>query len=257
MENEKQMSIKTDEPKSFTSYLLKFKKVFKKVLFIAILLFINIGAKYPVMSESTSNVNDIKVVTSTDIKAEYERYVKMYQEIYKSSLIQEIEFESEVLIPENFDFKYVEYAYKISKEIGIPTRVMFRLIFRESTFDDNVISCAGATGLMQLMPSTRNIYYKNLRVDTLKLDLNQQDIYIGAHFLKDLQEFWRKRGNSERNVMGLSLAAYNAGPGKVIKYKGIPPYKDTNDFVIFILKPHSNPVFYSNILQKSLKKTTS
>ena len=54
--------------------------------------------------------------------------------------------------------------------------------------------------------------------------------------------------------MKLSLAAYNAGSSPVIKYKGVPPYKETQDFVTFILKPHSNPVFYTNILQKNAKQ---
>jgi soluble lytic murein transglycosylase-like protein len=267
MKKEEQMSIETGKNKVSTSYLRTLKRLFvktsKTLLFMAMLMFLNVGAKYPIMSGTLNSSTTIRetsnmVLIDTETKAEYEKYAKMYQEIYKESLIQQIEFEAEVLIPDNFPFKYVEYAYKVSQQIGIPTRVMFRLIFRESSFDDNVISSAGALGLMQLMPDTRDTYYKNLRVDTMKLDINQADIYIGANYIKDLQEFWRDRGNSEKTLMSLALASYNAGPAKVIKYKGVPPYKDTRDFITFILKPHSNPVFYANILRKSsLKKNIS
>jgi soluble lytic murein transglycosylase-like protein len=258
MEKENQTSNETKKQSKVPDYLRSFvKKIIKsralKILaFILILGFLNLGSKSPVISEVVST-NSNQAEDYVINKNEVQKYMKMYQEIYERSMIQQIEFESEVIIPKNFDFKYVEYAYKLSAELGISTRIMFRLIFSESSFDHNVISPAGAAGLMQLTQNTRDLYYKNLRVDTLKLDLDQEDIYIGAHYLKDLQGFWRDRGNSEKNIMGLSLAAYNAGPGKVIKYKGIPPYKETIGFVTFILKAHSNPTFYANILTKKDK----
>jgi soluble lytic murein transglycosylase-like protein len=124
-------------------------------------------------------------------------------------------------------------------------------MFKESSFIDTVMSPVGAKGLMQLMPDTRKTYYELLRVDTLNLDKNQEDIYIGMNMLLDLQAYWTDRGNSEKYSWKLSLASYNAGKGRVLQYKGIPPYKETQDFVVFILKAHSNPVFYANILQKN------
>ena len=229
------------------------RKYIKTLFFILTLLFFNVGSKYPAMSETTnkSSLESYNEMLESEVKNETERYIKMYQEIYERSFIQQIEFESELIIPDRIDFKYVEYTYNLSQEIGISPRIMFRLMFKESSFHYDVTSKAGAKGLMQLMPATRETYYKKLRVDTLNLDRYQQDIYIGAYYVKELQEFWRSRGNSEKNLMKLSLAAYNAGPNNVMKYKGVPPYKETQDFVNFILKPHSNPVFYTNILRKS------
>jgi soluble lytic murein transglycosylase-like protein len=251
--------------KYLRSYLRKIvnEKFLKTLLFIFMLMFFNVGAKYPAMSEnigrSAIDIYNEKIANESveNAKEDAERYMKMYQEIYEKSLIQQIEFESEVVIPEYFDFKYVEYTYKLSSEVGIDNRILFRLIFQESRFKENATSEVGAKGLMQLMPDTRREYYKKFRVDTLDLDRNQEDIYIGARYLLDLQEMWHTRGNSDKVLLKLSLAAYNAGPAKVILYKGIPPYKQTIDFVTFILKPHSNPVFYSNILQKSGKKNIS
>jgi hypothetical protein len=263
MKEKEQMSIEQDKKiESSTSYLLILKnalrKISKSLLFILVLLFLNIGSKYPIMSETTASSNAIEVYNEElAIKAEYERYVKMYQEIYEKSLIQQIEFESEVIIPEHIDFKYVEYAYNISKELNISARITFRLMFKESSFVDTAVSKVGAQGLMQLMPDTREFYYKKLRLDTLNLDKNQEDIYISLNYLNDLSEFWRKRGNSEKNLLRLSLAAYNAGPNNVIKYRGIPPYKETQNFVFFISKPHSNPIFYANILSKNINKEVS
>lgn len=240
---------------------MNLRKTAQILMLAFLLMFFNIGSKYPAMSEiNNTSISDSytdNMREATIAKSETERYMKLYQEIYEKSLIQQIEFESEVLIPDYISFKYIEYAYKISFETNIPTRVMFRLIFKESSFDEDIVSRAGAVGLMQLMPSTRQKYYKDLRVDTLHIDKIQEDIYIGAYYLLDLQNFWRERGNPEKNLLKLSIAAYNAGKQTVITYKGVPPYKETTEFVKFILEPHSNPVFYSNILQKNNKKDVS
>lgn len=263
MKNKKtQMSIEQDKKiESSTSILLIFKNALKKVskisLFVFILFFLNVGAKYPAMSNTNDNIMSSVYAGENDYKMEYEKYLKLYNDIYEQNLIQQIEFESEVLIPEYFEFKYVEYTYKISQELNIPTRVAFRLIFKESSFVDTVKSKVGAYGLMQLMPETRMKFYTELRVDTLNLDKNQEDIYIGLYYVNWLQNFWKDRGNSDKNLMRLSIAAYNSGYGNVIKYRGVPPYKETQDFVYFILKPHSNPAFYANILSKNNNKDLS
>jgi len=263
MKEKNQMSIGTDKQiEVSTSYLLIFKNALKKisktVLFILVLMFLNVGSKYPAMSETSANATSMETYNADVVaKAEYDKYVQMYQEIYEQSVIQQIEFESEVVIPSYIDFKYVEYTYKISQELNISPRITFRLIFKESSFVDTVKSKVGASGLMQLMPGTREKFYNELRIDTMNLDKNQEDIYIGLQYLIYLNEFWRERGNSEKNIMRLSIAAYNAGYGNVIKYKGVPPYKETQDFVYFILRPHSNPDFYANIIKKNTKKDIS
>ena len=205
------------------------------------------------MSEPTSFNTDASIIEKSNFyEVEYKKYAKKYQEIYEKTLIQRIEFESEIIIPDYFAFKYVEYTYETAKQFDIPPRVVFRLMFKESSFIDTAKSCVGAYGLMQLMPDTRRLYYNKLRIDTLNLDKNQQDIYIGLSYIKDLREFWRKRGNAEKNLLLLTIASYNAGPGKVIKHHGIPPYKETQNFVSFILRPHSNPLFYDNISKESI-----
>jgi len=261
MNEKEQMSIKTDKKiEVFTSYLPIFKNAFKKIskilLFIFIFMFINIGNNTSVMSE-TSKKHAILEINEIEIRVEYEKYVKMYKEIYQQSVIQQIEFESEIVIPDYIDFKYVEYTYNLANQLNLSPRTAFRLMFKESSFIDNAVSSKGAQGFWQLMPSTRKTYYESLCVDTLNLDKNEENIYIGMHYLIDLHTFWRERGNSESFSWKLSLASYNAGTANVIKYQGVPPYKETKDFVYFILKPHSNPTFYANIIKKNTKKNIS
>jgi len=265
MKENEQMSIGQDKKiESPTSYLLIFKnalrKISKPLLLILMLMFLNVGAKYPAMSESSASSNSNATIFSNEdmiAKSEYERYVQMYQEIYEKSVIQQIEFESELVIPEYFDFKYVEFTYNTANDFNVSPRVAFRLIFKESSFRDTVVSKAGAHGLVQLLPGTREKFYNELRLDTMNFDRNQEDIYIGMYYIVWLQDFWKARGNSDKSLLRLSIASYNAGYGNVIKHKGVPPYKETQDFVAFILKPHSNPGFYANIVKKNTIKDIS
>jgi len=222
----------------------------KKFTLFLFLLFSSFGFEGGTASNAENTENSKEKASLMLLDLEKEQYIKMYQEIYQQSLIQQIEFESEVMIPDYIDFKYVEYTYNTANQLGLSARMTFRLMFKESSFVDTIVSPKGAHGLMQLMPDTRKSYYELLRVDTLNLDRNQEDIYIGLNIVKDMYAFWRERGNSDNYSWKLSLASYNAGKGNVLKYKGIPPYKETTDFVIFILKSHSNPVFYANILNK-------
>ena len=93
------------------------------------------------------------------------------------------------------------------------------VIHVESAFDPNALSHAGAMGLMQLMPATAANYQL---VDNY-FDA-RKNIEAGVRHMKDLMERYD-------NDKKLSLAAYNAGAGAVSKYNGIPPYKETQNYV--------------------------
>ena len=112
-----------------------------------------------------------------------------------------------------------------AEKYGVDAKLVKAVVKQESGFNPNAKSKAGALGLMQLMPTTA----KGLGVTD---PMNpQQNIEGGVKYLKSLLE--RFHGNTI-----LALAAYNAGPNAVSKYDGVPPYKETQNYVKSILKDY-------------------
>ncbi|MFK7744023.1 MAG: lytic transglycosylase domain-containing protein [Roseobacter sp.] len=112
--------------------------------------------------------------------------------------------------------EYVDMARAAARKYGIPEDLFLRLVQQESGWNPNAKSHKGALGLAQLMPATA----RYLRVDPMN---PRENLEGGARYLsKQYKKFrsWR-----------LALAAYNAGPGAVKKYGGVPPFKETQNYV--------------------------
>ena len=112
---------------------------------------------------------------------------------------------------------------KAAAKYNLPPALINAVIRAESNFNIRAVSPAGARGLMQLMPATA----KELGVEN-PFDI-EQNIDGGARYLRKMLD---RFGGSVRKA----LAAYNAGPGTVIKYKGRVPYPETRQYVKRVLR---------------------
>ena len=118
-----------------------------------------------------------------------------------------------------------EYIVKHSVEMGIDPALALSIAKMESGFCHELKSPYGAVGVFQILPSTA----KKLGYNPYYLSEN---IKSG---LKYYQMMYKKFGSVE-----LALAAYNAGPGNVAKYNGMPPFKETKSFVNQIMAEYRN-----------------
>lgn len=121
---------------------------------------------------------------------------------------------------DSYQGPYRTMAEQAARRHGIPVNLFLRLVRQESGWNPKALSPKGAIGLAQLMPQTARYLRVNPRDPAANLE-------GGARYLK---EQYRTFGSWR-----LALAAYNAGPGAVKRYGGVPPFKETRNYVKVIL----------------------
>ena len=105
-----------------------------------------------------------------------------------------------------------------ARRFNLPADLIKAVAKAESNFRPNVTSGAGAMGIMQLMPGTARYLGVDDPFDP------EQNIMGGAKYLREMLD----RFDSD---ISLALAAYNAGPNNVVKYDGIPPFNETQNYI--------------------------
>lgn len=125
---------------------------------------------------------------------------------------------------------WVPVIADVEQSVGIPTGLLQRQAYQESAFREAVIrgthaSSAGALGILQMVPK----YFTSVRApipfsdDAVNAQINEAAQTMAGYY-------------QQYDDWGIALAAYNAGPGAVAKYGGIPPYTETQNYVAAILK---------------------
>jgi soluble lytic murein transglycosylase-like protein len=105
----------------------------------------------------------------------------------------------------------------------IPEQLVRAVIRCESDYDPRAVSASGARGLMQLMPDTASLMLVR------DIDDPHDNIFGGVRLLRVL-------ANEFNGDLELTIAAYNAGDGAVMRFGGIPPYQETRDYVVNVTR---------------------
>lgn len=121
---------------------------------------------------------------------------------------------------------YDQIISKAATRYGVDKALIKAVIHAESSFDPNAVSRKGARGLMQIMPENDSSLNISNPFDP------SQNIMGGTWYLKQMLVRYNKK-------LALALAAYNAGPTAVDKYKRIPPYEETQTYVQRVMDLYS------------------
>ena len=138
------------------------------------------------------------------------------QAVAESMAVPSITITTEFFLPANVAYENV--IHEAAAHHGVDPSLVRAVIRAESGFDAQAVSPAGAQGLMQLMPALSEELGVTDPFDP------QQNVFAGVNYLRGQLDL--HHGNES-----LALASYNAGPGRVDEYGGVPPFRETQHYV--------------------------
>lgn len=138
--------------------------------------------------------------------------------------------------------RYDDHIRSAATLYQIPEELIRAVMQVESNFDPRAISPAGAQGLMQLMPFTAE------RMMVTDIMDPRQNIMGGTRYLRIL-------ANMFNGDIHLTVAAYNAGEGAVVRYGGVPPYEETQNYVVKVLENYQRYRSQAEVVRTSASAT--
>jgi len=152
------------------------------------------------------------VLEATNVPANRQEYSLAYRS--KGTLMHSVGFCVRASLNSEFD-AHIDAAAALH---GVSRELVRAIIQVESAFDSRAVSTAGARGLMQLMPATARRFGVTDSFDA------RQNIFAGTRYLRILLD-------THSEDVSLTAAAYNAGEDAVARYGGIPPFRETQNYV--------------------------
>lgn len=195
-----------------------------------------------------SYIEEIRSITETAYNTTKKNTISTNQSVFEDVLNKEIiiyatpehatslpsDTSAKVTVPQSLE----QYFQRASQSYNVDIQLLKALAKQESNFDPNVVSSAGAIGIMQLMPDLAQSMGVTNAYDP------EQNIMGGAKYLSQLLTQY------DQDIT-LALAAYNAGPGNVEKYNGVPPFKETQNHIQKVLSYMEQDLSVSDIISQT------
>ncbi|MGB9637879.1 MAG: lytic transglycosylase domain-containing protein [bacterium] len=180
------------------------------------------------INEKLNKINQIFDSISTNNKVQSSSEAKEFNEIFSKYLNENnsVNNRFDNMSKDEINKEIMDAVEEASRKYGVDKELILAIIKQESNFDPKAVSYVGACGLMQLMPETA----KELGV-TDPFDI-KQNIMGGTKYIRQLLDQFKD--------IKLAIAAYNAGPGNVMKYNSIPPFSETQNYIAKVLNNYIN-----------------
>lgn len=135
-----------------------------------------------------------------------------------------------VIIPKSIPHEDLKLMFEEANRYKVPLKIALGVVYQECRFQKDVkASPTGALYYMQVQPQSYSMLAPKIGIRTPQN--KQTTIKVGMYLLRYLFDLYKSTGKSDKESWKLTLAAYNAGPGAVDLYHGVPPFQETQNYV--------------------------